>query len=147
MATIEALPLLAIFIMLVGYSLGLWGSIHTSILHSIAARQYAFETFRNRADLTYHRWNSESNSHMASFGIRWHGITDEAGEVGVHRATARPLAIGREPAEEKGKPEDHNVKIYQIEGRNREGGVEVNPIWVMIGYGMCLNMKCGGDLR
>lgn len=53
LATIEALPLVVVFVVLITYGLGLFGFVHTAILHSIGARTYAFETFRNRTNVSF----------------------------------------------------------------------------------------------
>lgn len=145
LAIIEALPLLVIFLILISYGMGLWGVIHTGILHSISARTYAFETFRNRTDLTYFRENDLSVVfHYEAEEVRFHMIQPVTNATDLF-ATPRPIAIGREQGERRGGSQDHNSRIYSIQERNREGGVEVNPAWVMIGYGMCLNVSCGGQ--
>ena len=149
LATIEAVPILVLFLILISYGVGLFGVIHTGILYSIAARTYAFETFRNRANLTYFRdlqGQSQPPLQYDNFQIRVHGIQDDtvttiAGES--FQATGRPIAIGRENEEKSDKPVDHNVNIFNLQPRNREGGIEVSPAWVMIGYGICLNAQCG----
>ena len=42
---------MVIFVMLMSFGMGLFGVVHTAILHSIAARTYSFETFRQRTNL------------------------------------------------------------------------------------------------
>lgn len=146
MAVLEALPLLVIFLVLISYGLGLWGVVHAGVLHSIAARTYAFETFRNRTDLSYFRDSSREGSVLSyeRFGMRFHGVQSPGSPSDFH-ATAVPLAIGREVERSAASLPDHNQRIYTLGPRNREGGVEVSPAWLMIGYGMCLNAVCGGS--
>lgn len=144
LATIEALPILVIFLVLIGYGLGNFGIIHTGILHSIAARTYAFETFRNRTDLTYFR-DTGNTPEYYSYGFRFHGIQPESDDSLDFHGTPRPIAIGRDLATDQANVQDHNNNIYQIEQRNREGGVSVSPAWVMVGYGICLNAGCGDN--
>lgn len=154
-ATIEAVPLLVIFIVLIGYGLGLFGVIHTSILNSIAARTYAFETFRNRVDLTYHREHSSvllAHQRVPAGnpnpGVRYHYISGEnvQNASSTFYATVRPIDLSRATGEVKGSTQDHNSRIYALPQRNRGeegGGVEVNPAWIKVGYGMCVNFQCG----
>jgi len=148
LAMIETLPILVIFLLLISFSLGFFGIVHTSILNSIAARAYAFETFRNRVDLNYFRdFNDPANGRnlYTSRGFRFHSINDETKGGGVDGpyATTRPLAIGREIQSSNASQTDHNEKIFEIQGRNRTGGVEASPAWIMVGYGICLNARCG----
>ena len=148
-AMVETLPLLVVFTILVAYGLGMWGSIHTGILHSIAARTYAFETFRNRTNLTYFRENRSGLTrpqHYLKREFRFHAIQSIHAPGEEFYATQRPMALvldsGRDPASR----EDHNVNIHSLSGRNpRQGGIGANPIWIMVGYGMCLNPQCGGE--
>lgn len=77
MATLESLPLLVIFTFLMSYGMGLFGAIHTGILQSIAARTYAFETFRNRSHLLIYRENISGlyyPLHTGNFGMRYHAV-------------------------------------------------------------------------
>ena len=61
-AVFEILPLLVVFISLIGLTLGLWGAVHSSILQSIAARHYAFEVINNRTNFSHHRDLPSSSS-------------------------------------------------------------------------------------
>ena len=150
MATIESLPLLSIFLVILSYQLGLFGIIHSSILHSISARTFAFETFRNRTSLTYYRENGDkaiSNPHhYQKSQIRWHSIVKSLRTSARFHVTKRPIStsfLGRGSSRILGNQQDHNERIYNLKERNRQ--VEVNPAWIMVGYGMCLNVECGGD--
>lgn len=150
MATIESLPLLSVFIVLLSYQLGLFGVIHSGILNSIAARTFAFETFRNRTDLTYYRENNEparkNPQHYRNMQVRWHAVTGIDKRSNRFHVTKQPISVlffSSQNQNVLGKVSDHNEKIYTLKHRNRQ--VEVNPAWIMVGYGMCLNAECGGD--
>lgn len=150
MASIESLPLLSLFLVLLSYQLGFFGVIHTGILNSISARTFAFETFRNRTDLSYYRENSELSvrapQHYKHMQVRWHsvtGIDKKSNRFHVTKQFISVLFFGKQNENELGKESDHNEKIYNLKYRNRQ--VEVNPAWIMVGYGMCLNAECGGD--
>jgi hypothetical protein len=151
LAMIETLPILVVFLIFIAYGLGFFGIVHTSILNSIAARAYAFETFRNRTNLEYFRDSGNpSNGAMVytPVGHRFHTINDETidfndGDPGPF-ATTRKLAFGREVDPSGATVTDHNEKIFTIGFRNRS--VEASPVWIMIGYGICINAACG-DVR
>lgn len=153
MAILETLPLLVVFVVLVSHALGMWGAIHTGILHSIAARTYAFETFRNRTSLFYFRENGRLNSrdlqHYMKDGFRYHGIQSSRATENVFLASQRPISLGSEgQGLEEASSEDHNTNIHTLSGRNpRASGVGANPIWIMVGYGICLTRSCGGDVK
>jgi len=153
MALIESLPLLIIFVVLMSYGLGMWGATHRGILSSISARTYAFQTFRNRTNLSYHKDTpADKNPQFRGIGFRFHGIQsyNASSEDAGFFATKLPLAFGqgaikqhlaeREPSS---RPQLHNESIHNLPQRNREVGV--NPIWIMVGYGMCISADCGGS--
>ncbi len=145
-AMLETIPLLAIFVMFVGFGLGLFGFIHTGILYSIAARAYTSEIFRNRTNLTYHRENLNAILTNKPFEGRYHFIQSDtvaaAGDKPIV-ATARPIAMGTMAPKLQANKDVHNNKIFSLDVRNQNVGV--SPAWVMVGYGMCLNAHCGGD--
>ena len=147
MAIFETIPILVIFLVLIAYMLGLFGMVHTGILNSISARAYAFETFRNRANLVYFRDRESTGfNHFANIGSRFHTVNSETmvGDgLNAQYATLRPIAIGREPADSKASVSDHNERVFGIQSRNRKGGVEASPAWIMTGYGICINAQCG----
>lgn len=141
LASIEAIPLIVVFVMLTGYAMGMWGSVHSAILQSIAARTYAFETFGNRANLNLHRDTDPNPLTNKRLGYRFHSIRSEASNEIEWHATARPLSIGFPAPEATGRESDHNTRIYEIGPRNRN--VDVSPMWIMVGHGICLNARCG----
>lgn len=145
-AMIETLPLVIIFVFIFSFAIGFFGVVHTGILNSIGARTYAFETFSWRSDTILFRDRSSGSdyTHYKNFGSRFHTINDENYPRSGQFATTRPIAIGRQLAQSPATELDHNTNIYNISGRNRKGeGVEASPAWVMVGYGLCLNVGCG----
>jgi hypothetical protein len=147
MAMIEAVPLLVMFIVLLSFSLGFFGVIHTAILNSIAARAYAFETFRDRTNLNFFREDGSALKSLGPLylgvkGFRYHAIQSEnPGGRQLFIPTVRGIAMGKEEPEKPSGKDLHNQQIYNILQRNER--VEVNPVWVMVGYGICLNSACG----
>lgn len=151
MAAFEIIPILLIIVMFLNFSIGFFGAIHTGILNSIASRNYAFETFRNRADLTYFR-NNEIE--FSKFQSRVHGTISEkrmgsgAGNV-EWAATSRLIdfmSFSNRAAEEVGNTKGEHTKTRGLpaDGRISEGvHLGVNPIWVKTNYGICLNATCG----
>ena len=151
MATLETLPLLFIFIMLVTYMLGFFGAIHSAILGSISARSYAFETFRNRTNLMYFRDDAGAGSKQyKDMQVRIHASTAEKREESdqLMRSTERPIRVGMtvEPGPSRNDASVHNTKIFdsaKISQGKRNTTVEVSPIWVMVQYGICVSSACG----
>lgn len=147
LALLETIPILVVFIIILAYGLGFFGVIHTGILNSISARAYAFETFRNRANLVYFRDRiTDVPNHFAYKGSRFHGIKSEvqAGDTDLIYATKRELAMGREQPDVGTSEGDHNTKIpFTAEPRFRKGVAESSPAWIMVGYGICIDAGCG----
>lgn len=144
-ATIEAALLLSVFVVFMTYCVGTFGVIHTGILNSISARAYAFETFRNRANLTYFRDTVSGDVlQTIKYGVRAHGIVSEKATMNEKRwyVTERTIAQGREITSVE-RPQSLNYKEIQIKKRETAGA---NPVWVRTVYGICLNYECGGDL-
>jgi hypothetical protein len=142
MATLEAVSVLIVFVVLLAYSLGSFGAIHTGILNSIGARAYAFETFRHRTNLTYLRSNiGGAVLNYGRTGNRVHTIGSEIQHESGFHPSERRIAMGL-PAEPKGRTETvHNEAIYNLKDRN--DAVETDPLWIKSQYGMCLNVACG----
>ncbi|MCB0390201.1 MAG: hypothetical protein KDD58_02865 [Bdellovibrionales bacterium] len=145
MATFEAVPLIVLFVMLVGYALGLWGVVHKATLSSIGARQYAFDTLRNRANYMYFvDYGGNANLHHKNYGYRYHAITDPGERF---NAPNTPITVGKKPKSENlhklnvDSQELHNVGIFDLQKRNQK--VEFSHAWIMTGYGICINAECG----
>lgn len=159
LATVETIPLLAIFVILLAYSFGTFGIIHTGILNSIAARTYAFETFRNRANLVYFRDSVRPNvgivaQHYKRNQNRIHGIRQEVrpgdpapGDASFY-STERPIRIGFGGVTSDGTrnmASVHNERIFTDVREQMQTSLGVSPVWVMTQYGICLNATCGGE--
>lgn len=143
-ASIEAVVLITVFLLLISYTLGFFGAIHGSILHSIAARNYAFETFRHRTNLVYFR-PKKGTEHYQNKGLRFHAVVSEnQGGNEQFQAPTRPIAIGRSPAETNRKNSDtHNNQVPNLRTGQRNESVEVSPMWIKVRYGLCIDLKCG----
>lgn len=161
MAVLELVPTIFIYMLLINFSLGFFGIIHSGILNSIAARNYVFETFRHRPNVAYHR----TSEFTYDKGYRYSGIVSEdvpGNEMWF--ATARPLAFassfggtndegenlgGRGPDSIKGEKDIHNKDIRdirvggKIDESARIDSVGVKSVWIKVLYGICLNAKCG----
>lgn len=149
-ALLESIPLLGIFVLFFGYGLGLFGVIHTGILYSVAARTYAFETFRNRANVNIFREDpSFSNGNALYYrpiGFRYHLVRPENPTSSDVQATARPIAMGlnREPVGNSQNHHNNNV-VPNITRGERYLGEGVHPAWIMVGYGLCITAQCGAE--
>jgi hypothetical protein len=148
MAMIEAVPLLVMFVVLLSFSLGFFGVIHTAILNSISARAYAFETFRDRTNLNFFREDGSALKSLGPLwlgtkGFRYHAIQNENDRRSLFIPTTRTIAVGKEEPEKQTSRDTHNQQIYTIQDRQANTRVDVNPVWVMVGYGICLNAACG----
>ena len=143
-ATIETALLLSIFVVFMTYCVGTFGVVHTGILNSISARAYAFETFRNRANVTYFRDTSDAEQ-TVRYGVRVHGISTERADPNeaLWYATERTISKGREIAEVKANRPSED-KMNDLSDKRRETTGEVNPVYIKTVYGICLNYECGG---
>ena len=152
MAALEMIPITIIVVLLLSFSFGFFGVIHTGILNSMAARNYAFETFNHRTDLSYRRSNGEMPDVLADYffktGYRVHYITSEKRPADSRDliATNREIAFGWDI----GKPEVitnpgfHNDAVLKIkdDGTKYTATAGSNPVWVQTSYGICLTRKC-----
>lgn len=160
-STIEIVPLLLLFALLINYSFGFFGVIHSGILNSIAARNYTLETFRNRTNLTYLRdensrpITTEIESKYTKYYMRFHGITSEGNnDTQQWVATRRPIRFTdlASPDVSTGTAE-HNTLVRTIQSTKKVSDIftgetaddaknGLNPIWVQSLYGICLNADC-----
>lgn len=160
LASVEMVPILLLFAMLFNFTLGFFGVIHSGILSSIAARNYAFETFRNRPNLTYLRdeveksMSAEIDSRYTKVGYRFHGIIGENGNA-TWVATKRPIKFTEANGQDEplGDLTDHSTLVRTIQSTGKvsdiftgrkadEGKSGVNPVWIQTLYGICLNETC-----
>jgi hypothetical protein len=146
MAIIELVPIMIIILLLFNFSIGFFGVIHTGILNSIAARNYAFETFRHRSNLVYFRENVKGDDiiNYKDVGLRLHAIVSENKKSSDQFvATGRPIDF-MSKTESAGGVELHNSRIYDvIDGKRYTAGEGVSPVWIRPQYGICLNANCG----
>lgn len=148
MAVLEMVPIIVIIMLMMNFALGFFGAIHTGILNSIASRNYAFETFRHRADLTYFRNVSGSNDKSyQTIGQRVHGTITE-GNVGQYWiASTRTIdffTFTNRAAEVTGNSSSAHTKIDALNEATRFDNTDgVNPIWIRTRYGICLTALCG----
>lgn len=146
MAVLEMIPLIIIIMILFVFTFGFFGAIHTGIIASISTRNYAFETMRHRADLTYFRDVNQGNYfgiYYSKNGFRSHNRVDRNTSESV-------AAVGRridfmKPSDPEGTAEQyHNDEIPKIKYGVRYTEADgTNPIWVRTRYGICLNQGCG----
>lgn len=153
-AMIEVIPVIFVIVTFLTFSLGFFGAIHSGILNSISARNYAFETFRHRSNLNYFRINADADNAQLSYaalGLRMHATNSESAPKNSGRpewfATTRPININllssQKEVEASGTNKDHNDQIPFIKEDERNEKVGVNPIWIKSSYGICLNAACG----
>ncbi|MGZ3774197.1 MAG: hypothetical protein ACXVCY_11675 [Pseudobdellovibrionaceae bacterium] len=152
-AVFEVVPIIMVIILFVNFSLGFFGAIHTGILNSIASRNYAFETFRNRANLVYFKNTDASTdavrTEFSKQKMRVHATNSEksVGKSGEPDWIASTRLIDfansdKRAADITGNDKATHTKTQGIpDGRNQNVGT--NPIWIKTAYGICLNAQCG----
>ena len=160
-AAVEMIPVLVIFLVLVNFGMGFFGIIHSGILNSIAARNYAFETFRNRANLNYLRDEpADRYVYYAKTSFRIHGSVNENATPNTWTATKRPLRftdVNTGIKDPLASTTDHNETVrskMNDEGKKtseyfqgktvKDPDDGVSPVWIMSTYGICLNPTCEG---
>jgi len=146
---VETLPLILVMSGLLGFLLGLWGMVHKNILASIAARNYAFETFNNRSNLIYFsdvRNSAVNNNSYHITGLRFHGYGEQGATGGISAFTT-PY---RFPADTNTVEDTqlHTERIWDqslipAAGQAQDGTGTQLP-WVLVGYGICLSSECKG---
>ena len=144
LATVEALPILIVFILLLSFTLGFFMSIHTGILFNISARTYAFDTFLHRSDLSY--WRDTEQYYGKTLGIRIHGVTGDfnsAANLGTYPWPSRPVSFAPffSPGLNSRSSRPTNACLQQ----GREGVESKSWICLQIAYGICVNPTCGGN--
>ena len=147
-ALFETIPLLVVFLTLIGFGLGLYGAVQSAVLYSIAARTYSFETFRQRTNLYFFREdgsgvNPSQALNFSKKGWRYHAINNETDPRLRFVASTRSITFGTTAPPGDSTETTNNSSIYQLQARNQK--ISINPIWLMVGYGICLNMTCGGS--
>ena len=157
-AAIEMIPILIVIAVLINYSIGFFGVIHTGILNSMAARNYAFETFQHRSNLRYFREGDDSQTPVRfnSVGSRFHGVSSEkkmtASADSTLYATSRKITLGAfdAPNAEGNDKNTHKAEntergVASVQDGKRNTDVKVAPVWIKTGYGICLTSDCGPE--
>lgn len=149
MAVIEMIPMMIITAVIINFSFGFFGVIHSGILQSMAARNYAFETIRHRANYTYFR-DADDLATYRKVGSRLHTIrSDTSSETLEFVATRRSIQylVGKYvPIEDKGTVQDHTTEVLNVKpGEQYTDKDGVTEVWVKPMYGICLNAKCAPD--
>lgn len=163
MAVLELVPIMFVYMLLINFSLGFFGVIHSGILHNIAARNYTFETFAHRANLVYHiRPDTSialSQNNYEQRGYRYSGIVIENDNSGNRWiAPARPIAFtsqfggtdnegvnlgARGPGSVTGETQIHNTDVRNMNEDLRNDNVAVKSVWIKSIYGICMTATCG----
>lgn len=159
---LEAIPLIWVMFVLMGATLGSWGIAHTAALNSIAARNYIFFLFNNRADLSYLRDFSSVNEYPSAqlsrdFSRRYFKTKGERfsyiNKEGVRNtrvayATQRPVSFGKNMeythTNELLRRPVNSARVYREVpdgGRNKKRDAR-GKAWIMVGYGICLCACC-----
>jgi hypothetical protein len=158
MAALEVIPITIIVVLILSFSYGFFGVIHTGILNSMGARNYAFETFNHRVDLRYLRTSTPgtTKNYLYKYKFRVHGILSDRNptvasnnsDVDIAMATARPISfIWNIGTPETLAPTDtgyHTKDIFTIQddGTRYNAKDGVNPVWIQTSYGICLSRQC-----
>jgi hypothetical protein len=153
MAIIETLPMLVVFTLILNFAFGFYGVIQSALLNTIACRNYAFETFNNRTNLTYFRDNPGSaNPAYYKMGSRFHAVVSEKLPSGsdLFYATERKidlLGISDAAGDSAALHNEDNSELNQISslqpGEKYEGE-GASPVWVKTMCGICITARCGG---
>lgn len=153
-AVIEMIPIIIIIAVLVNYSIGFFGVIHTGILNSMAARNYAFETFQHRSSLRYFREKpGDDKLEFSDIGNRVHGVISEKKmsdstntefSATSRRITMGPFSAPKEAGNDEDTHKSENTErgVAGIETGKRNTSVSVAPVWIKSTYGICLTYNC-----
>jgi hypothetical protein len=155
-STVELIPVLLVFVILFNFSLGFFGVIHSGILNSIAARNYAFETFRNRSNLNRLRDDTQGVFTEIAYnkdGFRYHSILVEGAPVPSSGnpewyVTTRPIKFTdqNQGVADDTEVQDHSrVQEITDPGKAKDvyyDGKGIGSVWIKTAYGICLNRRC-----
>jgi hypothetical protein len=147
---VELIPVLLSFALILNFTLGFWGVIHAGILNSIAARNYAFETFRWRSQLNRLRDDPSSERNVTYFlkGLRYHAIVAEGSPADQWFVTTRPIKFSNLglSLESNDSVDDHS-RVFQVRDPGSakdvyDSGEGIGNVWLRTVYGLCLNAQC-----
>ena len=154
LATIELTGFLILFVSMLGFLLGFWGVFHSGVLNSIGARAYAYETFRNKTHLQYFRTENSENppiEHYGNVGSRFHRavnnpIRSSSVLTDDFYAPERKLSLNPYFYEK----EESQISLFReediykdIKSKRRYSTQGLNPVWIKVTYGICLDHRCG----
>lgn len=148
-ATMESVILLVVFSVLISYTLGFFGIVHSGIKGSIAARALAFEAFRNRANVTYRRdymTNSTATETFRSKGYRYsHVLHQDSPSAGSESTvnmwpTTHKIAFAHDVDLQHSGNITGNITQSSLARPESESA---NPVFIKSLYGICLNANCG----
>lgn len=171
MATVESIPMLFLLVVILSFSLGFFGSIHSGILNSIGSYNYTLETFRFRSDLMYMRPGADPKKYNYKLSNnRVHGTLAEGEESGQQAsedwvATQRSISYAFSPEREEEEVRERTRTLASETNRKYGDRGASNNIWTVIStyvpksnsdirtpriwiktvYGICINADCGED--
>ena len=147
MAVIEMIPMMIITAVIINFSFGFFGAIHSGILQSMAARNYALETIGHRTNYSYFRDAGTFIGSYRKIGSRIHTVVSETQNDGeTFYSTKRPIQylVGKYVnIEDKGTVQDHSTEVNNVKpGVQYTDKDGVTTIWVKPVYGICLSAEC-----
>lgn len=147
MAVIEMIPMMIISAVIINFSFGFFGAIHSGVLQSIAARNYALEIIGHRTNYSYFRDGGTFIGSYRKIGSRIHTVVSESRNDGqTFFATKRPIQylVGKYVnIEDKGTVQDHMTEVNNVKpGVQYTDKDGVTTIWVKPIYGICLSAEC-----
>ena len=149
MAMFEMIPIILVIVLFINFALGFFGAVHTGILNSIAARNYAFGTFNHRSNVTYFRSTNvdQAKYQYKAYHMRIHGVSTESSNSEKWLASTRKIDFfdfqQRVDAVNGTSGDVHNKQVNTILDNQRNDKVSINPIWIKTSYGICLDAQCG----
>lgn len=145
MAIFETLPMIYVFLALVGFTIGFYGVTQKMILHSIASRAYGFEQIRHRANINYLRdvnEGSENSYHVTQHRYFTARETRQSGSTFI--AAKMNIDFRDRSPDTAANPDAHNSSAYgDISRQRRNERHYFKNVWVKVGHGICLTSGCG----
>ena len=150
LSNVEMIPVLLVFALLFNFTIGAFGIIHSGILQSIASRNYAFETFRNRSNLNRLRdVGSNQDITYNRVGFRFHGKSAEDRKGDTWIAATRALRFtdqGLKDSAAQAKQDHSQVDKILDPGKASDvytgEDAGISRVWLKITYGICLTADC-----
>lgn len=145
MAILEVVPIIFIFVTLMGFTIGFYGISQRMILHSISARAYGFELIRQRANITYLRDvnGGDGNSYHIT-QHRYFAVRDSKSTGNTFDAAKMNIDFRNRGPATSPNPDAHNTSAYQDISRQRRNDRHYfETVWIKVGHGICLTAGCG----